>query len=584
MRERLVDRLGESGKKVRVSTLHSFALSELLGNEGLGLEMPLRVVGDWEERNVVVEELKRFLGRSVHEIQDCLTRLSDDWDTLAADGTGWEDGYPDPLFLSAWRLHRGVYGYTLRSELVYQLLIQMRSDDEFTPGAGTDVLLVDEYQDLNSCDLSTVELVAARSGAEVFATGDDDQSIYSFRHAHPAGIRNFESEYPSATRRTLEECLRCGPAIVSIANWLIEQEHGRSPKTLRSVTDWGASVHLMRFDNQSEEAAEMGRLIELEVSRGTRPEEILILLKSDRDGKMSRLLDEQLVGRGLGVYQPRQGAGTDDELQELFEFLVLAGCLATEDRIDDLALRALLELRPNGIGNDRLWHVVSYCLETGSRFCGALETFRANPSQYPGRGLGSLLAEVDTILLLAHALQPNDDEGFTDWVERAFGVLGVSNDKRQQLDAILEPLVAEFENTVGLTNSERDFLSALAGAMTSVGDTRPAHVEGQVTITTMHGAKGLSAEVVVVLQAEDEIIPGGASGPELDEARRLLYVSLTRAKQSLIVTACRRRTGNQRFVGQTEITRRNLTRFLVDYGLSGETVEAYFSSAAFLES
>jgi len=117
MRQRLETRLGSEGRAVRVSTLHSFALRELLREGARDLPEPVRVVGDWEERYIVVEELGRMLGRHVGVVRDDLIRLGDDWDTLAADGEGWEEGYPDAAFLGAWRRHREVYGYTLRSEL-----------------------------------------------------------------------------------------------------------------------------------------------------------------------------------------------------------------------------------------------------------------------------------------------------------------------------------------------------------------------------------------------------------------------------------------------------------------------------------
>jgi len=226
MRERLQSLLGSVGRRVRVSTLHAYALSELLSQGARGLPLPVRVAGDWEERWIVVEELARFLDRTVSQISNgrgtgALDRLADDWDTLAIDGSGWEEGHADPRFLNAWRQHREVYGYTLRSELVYQLLRELRENPGFVPDEHLAILIVDEYQDLNHCDLRTLRQLAARSGAEVFAAGDDDQSIYSFRHAHPAGIRNFSRDYPGATIYTLSECLRCGAAIVDsvIGSW-----------------------------------------------------------------------------------------------------------------------------------------------------------------------------------------------------------------------------------------------------------------------------------------------------------------------------------------------------------------------------
>lgn len=94
----------------------------------------------------------------------------------------------------------------------------------------------------------------------------------------------------------------------------------------------------------------------------------------------------------------------------------------------------------------------------------------------------------------------------------------------------------------------------------------------------MHGAKGLSADTVVVLQAEEEVIPGAAVGPARDELRRLLYVSLTRAKKKLLVGACLRRPGPQRFVGDTEAVDRAVTSFLRDYGLQAVLINEYLSA------
>jgi superfamily I DNA/RNA helicase len=111
--------------------------------------------------------------------------------------------------------------------------------------------------------------------------------------------------------------------------------------------------------------------------------------------------------------------------------------------------------------------------------------------------------------------------------------------------------------------------------MNRLSETLPPKVAGRVTITTMHGAKGLSADVVMVLQAEDEMIPGDAAGAEFDESRRLLYVSLTRARKKLLIGACQQRFGSQRFVGTREVKARTLTRFLRDFGLQAKTAAMY---------
>ena len=220
MRHRLEQRL-DSAVRPRVSTLHSYALRELVAHGSAAIKRPVRVVDDWEQRWIVEEELARLLDRSVPSIQKTLQLLGADWDSLDADGDGWEQGFADPEFLTAWRRHREIYGYTLRSELVYQLLQMYRTNPSLQPAHPAEVYLVDEYQDLNLCDLTAIRFLVQRSGADIYAAGDDDQSIYSFRHAHPKGIRDFVNDYPDARDLRLEECMRCGEDVVAISDWLI---------------------------------------------------------------------------------------------------------------------------------------------------------------------------------------------------------------------------------------------------------------------------------------------------------------------------------------------------------------------------
>ena len=155
----------------------------------------LRIADDWEERHIILEDLKQLLRlQRVDQARDLFNELSADWQSLTADQADWERRYPNPQFLGAWREHRYIYGYVLRDELVYQLKRAMEQDPDFTVDGPPTYLLVDEYQDLNRCDLAVVKAIADH-GAEVYCAGDDDQSIYGFRKAHPEGIRRFTVDY-----------------------------------------------------------------------------------------------------------------------------------------------------------------------------------------------------------------------------------------------------------------------------------------------------------------------------------------------------------------------------------------------------
>lgn len=570
MRERLADRLGEAGAHVRVSTLHSYALRELLRRVPSELLSPLRVVDDWEEDKVVIREIATRLGRTPTEVGDLFDAMEADWSTLRADDTGWEDEHPDPGFIGAWRDHRQVYGYTLRSELIYGLLQELRSDPEMQPSQ-TRVLLVDEYQDLNKCDLEVIDLLAVRAGASLFVAGDDDQSIYgNLRSAHPVGIRSFADEH-DAEELVLDECRRCGQNIVELATHVIEQDVDRIAKELRSIADNDGTVRLVRPRNQDEEALLAARLARAHVDNGLAENKILILMKSDKYGATSRPIVEALGEVGLEAYNPREPLENPDDIERLLQWLTLSESLSTGAGPDDLAMRALLDFEDNNLGFTRLYAVTQTALEHGLRYVEALEYLRKNPSEFGSTALRRILDEYDRIRRAAEDFALVEGETLEAWVARTSELAGLSEDAKDELERLMGPTISEVSDVDG---QERplDYTHLLRAAVTKVGTSLPTAQEGKVTLTTMHGAKGLTADVVIALQVEDEELPGRAeTAPEVAESRRLLYVSLTRATTYLYISACLRRTGSARYRGAAAGTGRSISRFLRDVGLVADT-------------
>lgn len=157
----------------RISTLHSYALRELLRNEDrTKLPRPIRISDDWEDENVIISEMQELMDIPKKETRRLFGRLSADWQQLSADQKDWERTFPDPKFLGAWREHRQIYGSTMRAELVYRLKTGLEEGDVQIEGPPQHVL-VDEFQDLNPCDLAIVRLMAT-IGCEIYAAGDDD--------------------------------------------------------------------------------------------------------------------------------------------------------------------------------------------------------------------------------------------------------------------------------------------------------------------------------------------------------------------------------------------------------------------------
>ena len=190
----------------------------------------------------------------------------------------------------------------MRAELVYQLKKALEQRGDFELEGPIEYLLVDEYQDLNRCDLAVVQQIALR-GAELFIAGDDDQSIYGFRKAHPEGIRRFPNDYSDATELELKICKRCDRSILELGLFVARQDPRRIEKAIRPESGRNeGEVALLRFAHQNAEANGIASLCNyLLAQHELKPNDILILLRSDRKGGFSRPIRESLEGAGIPV-------------------------------------------------------------------------------------------------------------------------------------------------------------------------------------------------------------------------------------------------------------------------------------------
>jgi len=559
---------GRYADRPTVATLHSYALRNLLHNARRldALPQPLRIADDWEERWIIMEDLKGLMGEGadIDTVRDRLDELSADWNTLGVEGDAAQQR-ADPRFVGAWREHRGVYGYTLRAELVYELkrALERRGDIELVPP--TDHLLVDEYQDLNACDAAVIDAIRRR-GAEVYGAGDDDQSIYGFRYALPAGIRTFPERYAPAGDLRLEVCVRCDKSIINLAKFVARLDPQAIDKPLRPRDDAGeGEALLLHFGNQFEEAdgvASICRYLIDDVDH--QPEEILVLLRSDRYGVFSEPLVAALRAANVPVnlnVSPETPMDTDDGRTAL-AFLRLC-----HHGGDGLSWRTLLKLRGKGIGEGAIRALYEMARADHLTFGHVMA--RKDLSAIPRFGT-RLQAERTAILrdLVATCPlldTPTDGSPAPPLAERVNKVLEAIIRDPQERAA-----VADYVEAV-IVESDAATLADLLQALSAAGSqTEQAIVPGAVNVLTMHRAKGLSARTVIIMAAEDEYIPGRAAGtPAEDDERRLLYVSLTRARERLVVTVADKRTGRQRRTGRTSGEAvRHLTRYLQDAPLN----------------
>lgn len=537
----------------QISTLHSFALKQILYNSGHvdALPSPIRIADDWEERFIIQEDLKKALNlKDIGEVKKLINQLSTDWETLRIDEVGWEQQFPNAAFLGAWRNHTERYGETLRAELVYQLKRQLNQNRDFVLDKEYKHILIDEYQDLNACDLAIVNELAKR-GAELFVAGDDDQSIYGFRFASPAGIRNFPQAYDNVKKLALEICFRCDKNILQSAEFVASLDPARLPKPTKSRDQAeDGDVLIVGFKEQNHEAELVAKKIKDLISKGTKPDEITILLRSDHNGSLSKPIIDALKKLEVEV-----SLATDSELEfnDLYR-TVLSVIRLVVDPQDNLAWRTLIQIQKNGLGSECISGIDKVAQSKGVRFSAALREIFDDPALLArfGQKCAKFYSDISKQIEEFSKIEKPVDA-----VNKIIETYVVETNMKEQ--------ITKYLNDILLAQEECKLADLVKTVSASSEMIEQETKENAVNILTMHQAKGLTFDVCFIVGAEDEFIPGRNTGDREGDERRLLYVSMTRARHKLLITYCNKRTGQQRHLGSNSGTeKRTLTRFLKD--------------------
>lgn len=214
---------------------------------------------------------------------DCAQReMASAWESL---DEIQDPNLPEDLrnrFAGVWETHRSIFGYSLLAELPFRLLRALEDHPELDIGEW-DYLVVDEYQDLNKCDLSVLKQITEK-GPALIGAGDDDQSIYRFRRALPLGIQQFVStDYPGSADYTLSISQRCATSVLAWARHVIEGLPGRPPRPALKAAPHcvvGESKYLA-FATWPAEVSGVTQLVKWLIDmRGVVPEDIAIMFRS----------------------------------------------------------------------------------------------------------------------------------------------------------------------------------------------------------------------------------------------------------------------------------------------------------------
>ncbi|MEM7194737.1 MAG: DNA helicase II [Pseudomonadota bacterium] len=395
-------------------------------------------------------------------------------------------------------------------------------------------VLVDEFQDTNSIQYQWLKLLSADHG-NLFAVGDDDQSIYGWRGARVENLLSFETDFDGSRIVRLEQNYRSTSNILNAANAVISHNDDRMGKELWTDAGDGQPIRVYAASNEIDEARFAVEQIESWVDQGNRRDEVAILYRSNAQ---SRVFEEQLLAQGMPyrVY----GGLRFFERAEIKDALAYMRLLTNPD--SDPAFDRVVNLPTRGIGNKTLEQVRELARSEQISMWRAARSI-VEAETLPPRARGALTGFLELVTSIAEECDEMEMGELTDHVLQRSGLLDhYRKDKGERAQGRvenLEELVNAARNFIPDEDEELDILSLfLANAALEAGEGQAEEWEDCVQLMSLHSAKGLEFPLVFLCGMEEGLFPHQRSLEEagrLEEERRLCYVGMTRAMQQLFI-------------------------------------------------
>lgn len=557
MRSKVVRQCTEAGKDIpepHISTLHSLAKGILHQyHKVLHLPSAFRVVGnaDWP---ILLEDIRTELLKSSTKLGNSQNTYRAHSQAARALETGEyfqlrpvpdKEGYAtQEQFNDCYSSLLRYYGCVDWYDVVWLAVRLLKEHQDILDlvACNIDFLLIDEYQDLNKADQLLIRLLSA-DATSLVVFGDDDQSIYeTVRFADPTGMKRFGDVYANADAYELSICWRCGETILDNAWELVNVDTSKLPERMpkskpRPFPERGTGeVCFVRFKSEKAEIENIYGVLD-SLSRDGTPKSILVLFHSRTLGqKYSKKLREM----GLIFEDLLQDEGPSDVIALLLEVLILV-----TNRGDNFAarhiLKALFEIDTKVIARLRQVSI--------AEGCGLWDAAMSN------KETRTLLSELDAKLIEWRGI-----ENPVQVLRAACTYLGFDGEERiQELIATCESIDPRSLSSMITTAEGRARCKEPTSAATELDS------GAKIVLMTMHGAKGLGGDIVMIPALDDDLIPNGWYEPE---QRRLLYVSMTRAKDVLLMSSAWSRTGPLTYRSDDRAeTDRAKSRFIDEIGL-----------------
>jgi DNA helicase-2/ATP-dependent DNA helicase PcrA len=585
MRERVGALIGRSVRAMWVTTFHSACARMLRADaEKLGYARTFTIYDESDSLRMLkrcMTELgidpKRYPPRSIRsQISGAKNKLVDAAAYAQAQGSVFEETAAAAYELYEKRMLEA-NAMDFDDLLVRTVNVLELSDDARERWRRTfRHVLVDEYQDTNHAQYRLLQLLTEEHG-NLMVVGDEDQSIYGFRHADIRNILDFERDFPEAEVVKLEQNYRSTQTILSAANAVVERNRERRPKQLWTEITGGEPVRLSELADEHEEARWVaGEIERLAEEDGVKREDVAVFYRTNA---MSRVLEDTL-NRFDVAYQVIGGTKFYEraEIKDAVAYLSLLANPA-----DQVSFARIVNSPRRGIGNTTQGRIASHANTTGRTIWEVIEAVE----EVPGLNGGAIKAVSRFYETMAGLRERAEEEGplagLLEAVLNESGYLEALSAERtieaegraENLEALIAG-AAEFDIEREQEGESEippleEYLQQIS-LYTQQDDLVDGEQESLVTLMTLHNAKGLEYDTVFIIGCEDGAFPHMRALEEggEEEERRLCYVGITRARRRLYMTWARERS----LFGRSE---RNLPSRFIDE-LPAELTERHSSA------
>lgn len=520
-------------KGLTVKTFHSFALSLLMQYPSkAGLRKDFKVLAEDESISLIAKGIGYEMNRNEAVMfYNSISRAKEDGigpdDTDAAVYSMRNDF---PSLFKAYENAKKDLNAVDFDDMIYLANRMLEKHEKLRENIRSRyrMILVDEYQDTSASQFRFLRNIAGED-TQLVVVGDDDQSIYRFRGARVENILTFPDMYPNVKVVRLEQNYRSTASIVNLAASFIGKNTGRHDKTMRTDSALGILPTLHEYSDELMEAERIATEIEEQKDYGN----TAVLFRMNAQ---SAEIEMALARRGI----PYKIIGSTSFYQrdEVLDMMAFLRILA--DPYDKVAFARIVNKPSKGIGKSTIQRIVSMpgsCIEAMGECCNDIrikEITRQNMLLFLD-GYKKLQEEI------SHNAQPGD---IVARIYRRFDLesyYSSFNDEEHMENRRMN--ISTLQKTgnfhQGGMQGIKDLIDQAERSLK--GDEGE---ESAVRLMTIHSSKGLEFRTVYIIGLEDDILPGGKRQPaeaDIEEERRILYVAVTRAEETLRMSYCKTR-------------------------------------------